>query len=539
MSGVTAIVSMLHEPAEPNSATRRFRGLPVLRWTVERLGRAHRLGAVAVLCWDDQLAAVNPIASEGRADVITRGARSRLATVEAVAAARRWADGWRGGLLSTCHFDLGFHGPWHHEVARQHQSDAVVLVDPSAALIDPALIDDLVAHAQQHAALELCFLPAAPGLDSVLLRTALLARLADANVHPGRLLHYHPDQVSREPLAAESCVPVPTPVARTTDRFTLDSNRQLRRIAAAVESLNGQLISTGTEELVRRARGAAGPDALPREIVLELNTARSTTPIFSPARSLAIRRPDLRLDLARRLFGELAALDDTRLTLAGVGDPLLHPDVFAIMEAAKCEGNLSVHIETDLHEVSAEQLARLAAAPVDVISVHLPALSPQTYSAVMGCDGYLKVVDNIRRFAAERHARGSLLPILAPVFTKCRDNLGEMETWYDQWIRAVGSAVIRGPGDCAGQIPDVGVADMAPPGRKPCARIASRVSILCDGSVVSCEEDVLGRQVMGHLGTDSLREIWHGRFESLQAAHRAARWGQHDLCKGCREWHRP
>ena len=34
---VTAVLSMLHEPADRNSATRTFRGDPVLAWTLERV----------------------------------------------------------------------------------------------------------------------------------------------------------------------------------------------------------------------------------------------------------------------------------------------------------------------------------------------------------------------------------------------------------------------------------------------------------------------------------------------------------------------
>ena len=40
---------------------------------------------------------------------------------------------------------------------------------------------------------------------------------------------------------------------------------------------------------------------------------------------------------------------------------------------------------------------------------------------------------------------GDGVPMLVPIFTKCRQNLGEMEFWYDQWLRALGSAVIVGP----------------------------------------------------------------------------------------------
>src|SRR5207302_2542279 len=128
--------------------------------------------------------------------------------------------------------------------------------------------------------------------------------------------------------------------------------------------------------------------------------------------------------------------------------------------------------------------------PVDVVSVHVPALTPQIYAKVMGRDAYAAVIENIRWFVAERQSRGSMLPLLVPVFTKCQENLPEMEPWYDQWLRAVGSAVIRGPSDCAGQIPDVSVADMAPPGRKTCARLASRATSLTDGATASCEQHV-------------------------------------------------
>ena len=47
---VVAVLSMLHESADRNSATRAFRGAPVLAWTLKRLASADRVGGVAVLC---------------------------------------------------------------------------------------------------------------------------------------------------------------------------------------------------------------------------------------------------------------------------------------------------------------------------------------------------------------------------------------------------------------------------------------------------------------------------------------------------------
>ena len=69
-----------------------------------------------------------------------------------------------------------------------------------------------------------------------------------------------------------------------------------------------------------------------------------------------------------------------------------------------------------------------------------------------------------------------------------------MESWYDQWLRALGSAVIVGPSDFAGQIPaDRASPTCSRPSAAPVARLESRLTILSDGAIVACEQDVLGR----------------------------------------------
>ena len=118
MKNVTAILSMLHEPADRNSATRLFRQDPVLSWTIDRICRSERVDAITILCWEDQEQFIEPIAHEGHADMLVKGPRQTIPSVEAIAAAQKFADGWRGGLLSTCEFDRGFYAPWFAEIAK-------------------------------------------------------------------------------------------------------------------------------------------------------------------------------------------------------------------------------------------------------------------------------------------------------------------------------------------------------------------------------------------------------------------------------------
>jgi MoaA/NifB/PqqE/SkfB family radical SAM enzyme len=539
MEHVTAILSMLHERAARSSATRCFRDEPVLAWTLERLSRAKHIGSMAVLCWEDQLEQVTPIAEEHGAYVLSKDPRVIVPALEGITAARNWSDGWRGGLMSTCDFDLGFHAPWVKEIATELSSEAVVLVDPSAGLVDADLIDQIVAHAVEHENVQICFTQAAPGLAGVLLKPSLIDQLAAARTHPGRLLGYVPDQPVRDPTSGDGCVPVPARLARTTRSFKLDTDRQVARLAEASVSLNGELIGSSAEALLHRLSWSGEVDPLPREVVFELTTRRASKPIFSPLHVAQIDREPMSVELAAALFEQLAQADDARVTLAGVGDPLLHPQIIEVIGAARSAGVRAIHVETDLAVADASLIEKLVDSSIDVVSVHLPALSQQAYRDVMGVDNYAKVLENIGRFVTRRHARGRGVPLLVPVFTKLRQNLGEMEAWYDQWLKALGCAVIAGPSDFVGLIPDVAVADMSPPVRRACARLGSRITILSDGRAVSCEQDVLGRHVVGDLTRESLAEVWNDGMRSVRDAHACGQFAASPVCAGCREWHRP
>jgi len=242
------------------------------------------------------------------------------------------------------------------------------------------------------------------------------------------------------------------------------------------------------------------------------------------------------LAVAEKLFAELSTLDDVRLTLSGVGDPLLSPAFFEIVAAARASGITAINVETDFLQSDPE---KLVGAGIDVVSVHLPAATPGTYAKLMGVDGFAKVMENIRLLEQEVRRVGRGTPLIAPIFTKTAINLAEMDVWYDYWLRRLGHAVIVGPSDLAGQIPDSAVADMAPPRRRACGRLASRMTILSDGTIVSCEQDIFGKQAMGMIGQTPIQEIWKSRFTALRRCHEKSEWNGQPLCAGCREWHRP
>jgi hypothetical protein len=56
------------------------------------------------------------------------------------------------------------------------EADAIVIVDPACGLVDAAVIDSMIAHADKRDELEYCFTQAPPGIGGVLIRPAMLNR---------------------------------------------------------------------------------------------------------------------------------------------------------------------------------------------------------------------------------------------------------------------------------------------------------------------------------------------------------------------------
>jgi len=526
-----ALLSLLAEPSLPGPLRRTFRGESVLAWTLRRLARVEALPQPTILAWDDQLSALQHI----DATIQSCGPRRNVGRLESIAAAQRWSDGWRGGLLQSAAFDVGFAAKPAQQALIESTADACLLIDASAGLVDPAILRAVI-DAAAAGTREFYFTAAAPGLGGVLVKRSLIDRMAHDNSHPGRLLHYLPEAPMVDPLISDACVAVPLPACRTTRRFALDSERQIQSIERATLPLNGTLISSEAETLVHRLAAAPVDTAFPREVTIELTTRRATRPIYNAASHLPIERADMSAEMFAAIVEQLKAVDDVRVTLGGIGDPLLHPQItefFPMLRELH-----AVHVETDLVGASDETLRSLIEARVDVVSVALPATAPATYRRIMGVDVMAEVLESIRRLLLLRQSLNHGVPVVAPRFVKMAENFAEMEQWHDTWLRALGSAVIDGPSTFGGRIPDSGVADMTPPTRRPCSRIAGRMTILSDGRIVSCEEDVRGEQAMGRIGSDTITEVWQRQFDDLRQRH-ASLVSLPVVCTACKEWHRP
>lgn len=144
-------------------------------------------------------------------------------------------------------------------------------------------------------------------------------------------------------------------------------------------------------------------------------------------------RENVPLAQARALFGEAARIGTRTAVLTG-GEPLIHPEFFDIVAAARAAG-LSVNVTTNGTLVE-RHWDRLVAAGIDSLSMSLDGL-PETHDRLRGRAGsFAQTWAALERVIAHARGGGGLDPCV--YFTVTRENLAELVPVWRR-VRAAGA----------------------------------------------------------------------------------------------------
>ncbi|MDR1932411.1 MAG: spiro-SPASM protein [Spirochaetales bacterium] len=114
------------------------------------------------------------------------------------------------------------------------------------------------------------------------------------------------------------------------------------------------------------------------------------------------------------------------------------------------------------------------------------------------------------------------------------DNEETLETFYRTWKEKTGCLIIQKYDWFCGFLPQRKVTDLSPLNRFPCRHLQRDLSVLIDGSVPLCREDIHKTSVLGNLLTDDIRTIWEaadGRYHEHLAKNYS------DICGKCDEYY--
>lgn len=525
-------------------------GIPILTRTVQRVRACQRIGSILVLVPSTQADRAAPLL-EGTGAVLRRFDGGPPPWAALVRAARKWSlDGWRGGIGGTTCFDEYTHVPLVSEALKGTDFDAVLSVPPAAPAFHPGLADRMIEmRAAAGGDVRMVFSQAPPGVGGILMDVPLVHELCERQTPIGWVFAYKPDAPRKDLIFEPCCCDIPVSLRYARGRLIADTQRSMARVSALLtENLEPDLTQIG--DWLRR-READFSEPLPQEVEIELTTEDPyPDAVLRPRGQRLGRKGQMDPALAIRVAREAAELDDTLVVLGGFGDPLRHPawrDILVALNGLSSEGRrpYGLAVRTTGVDLDDDTLSALIDAPVDVLNVVVDAWSAPLYAQLQAPGGTPvanldAITASLTRLTELRRQQRTVTPILVPELTKARQNVHELDDFFDGWIRRCGAASVSGASHLAQQFPDHRVINMAPTAREACRRIRSRCLVLADGRVTACDQDFRGVMTLGSVADRPLREVWTGEaFESLRGNHRNGRYDANPLCAACEDWQRP
>ncbi len=273
--------------------------------------------------------------------------------------------------------------------------------------------------------------------------------------------------------------------------------------------------------------------------------SRSGTGI-SPGLPVTERRDYLEVSRFAALMDKIAAYsEDAVISLSLQGEPAYHPDVPALAEAVLRHPGLSLFIETTGIGWRDETLDALAESvrsygertggksPIDWV-VSLDALGSACYGRNRGLDeeGSSRLLKEAVTFVERAESR--FPGRVWPQFLRMRDNEEELEGFYRLWNERLGRVIVQKHDHFCGTLRDMRVADLSPLVRHPCWHLKRDMSILMDGTVPLCREDMYGLIAAGNAFTEDLSAI-RERLRPVYESHCSGNY--EGLCSACDEYY--
>ncbi len=241
-------------------------------------------------------------------------------------------------------------------------------------------------------------------------------------------------------------------------------------------------------------------------------------------------RAQMEVEKFRSVLEKVAGFaGDATVGISLWGEPSLHDSVEEIAGAVACFEGLSLLIETSGIGWRSGALDRILETVGDRTEwiVSLDALDADLYSQLRG-EGMKEAVDTAR-YLLQRAGRAAHIQAV-----RMKENEGELQEFYKFWKAHTDNIIVQKYDFVSGLLPQRKVTDLSPLKRFPCWHLKRDLSILLDGSVPLCREDIKHEHALGNIFTDPLEEIWK-KGEEWYLKHTQGEYP--GLCRECDEYY--
>ena len=221
------------------------------------------------------------------------------------------------------------------------------------------------------------------------------------------------------------------------------------------------------------------------------------------------------------------------------GEPLLHPEIVAMIRHAKERTTARISLSTNATLLTPSLSQELINSGLDEIVFSVDANTPATYNKIKGRDLFQQTIDNIHEFL--QVSRESNIKIILKII-EMHANETEIDHFLRRWQSFRCHVKISWMSTWANQLPANRMLSPnlcpAPSGRRvACADLWYKMAITSDGLIPICCHDYLIKYPIGNLNNSTIADIWNNsHLTKLRAEHHHTHFSINNLCKLCPEF---
>lgn len=262
--------------------------------------------------------------------------------------------------------------------------------------------------------------------------------------------------------------------------------------------------------------------------------------VFCPYPDMKRQRGTMSMELFRKIIDDAATIQRiSDITLTGLGEPLLDKHLIERVKyiRSKVRPNITITVYTNGTYLTEKMAQDLCDAGVSILYVSINSIDARRRKAIMNLDDYDVVEAQTRRaieifYQAAKEKGTAQRCVVKAVVSKDLFEPGEpekfLEKWGGEWNNG-GSGFIHMEGNWAGLMYPMRV-----PPESCCHRAIGEIMVLWDGRVSICCFDGEGKEILGDLSKQTIREMYNSpRAWDFRNAH--ANGGRKDLplCSTC------
>ena len=225
-------------------------------------------------------------------------------------------------------------------------------------------------------------------------------------------------------------------------------------------------------------------------------------------------------DLFKKIIDDCPDLE--HLCMHNWGEPLLHKDIFKMIEYAKNRGVNYVVMNTNGTLLSDKMIDRIVDSKLDIIRFSIDG-SAETFKRVRGVDLF-KIEENINKLKKTKEARRPELR-MGVVFTVEEDTEGDAEDYISHWEKTVDHVRLQ---------PKLITSPRNQACPEPFGKDYGKLVVLWDGRVIPCCVDYNASLTIGNIQNDTISNLWgNEKMGFLREQHLKGEFP--DTCANCNE----